>query len=54
MQPFTVTPAKELAPPKLLENETDGQAEERLKHEREIENQAESELFIEGVESAVF
>ena len=54
MQPFTITPAKELAPPKMREDETDEEAEDRIKHEQEMEKQADLEFFIEGVESAIF
>ncbi len=54
MQPYTVTAAKDRAPPRLHEDETDEQAEERLKHEKEMENLPPSESFIEGVESAIF
>ena len=54
MQPFTITPAKKLAPPKMREDETDEEAEDRIKHEREMEKQGDLEFFIEGVESAIF
>lgn len=54
MQPYTITPAKERELPKLMEAETDEEAEERLKREKEIENLPSPESFIEGVESAIF
>jgi hypothetical protein len=53
MQPYTITPAKERELPKLREDETDEEAEERVRHEKEIENLP-PESFIEGVESAIF
>lgn len=54
MQPYTVTPAKEREALKLHEDETDEQAEERMKREKNMENTPELQNFIEGVESAVF
>ena len=56
MQPFTITPAsqfdRENPPP--LEEESDEQAAERLKREKEMESRPNPENFIEGVESALF
>ena len=55
MQPFTITPASQMereTPP--LEEESDEQAAERLKREKEMESRPNRENFIEGVESAVF
>lgn len=55
LQPFTITPASQMErerPP--LEDETDEQAEERLKREQEMESRPRERSFIEGVESAVF
>ncbi|MBB5225237.1 hypothetical protein DYE50_04795 [Treponema ruminis] len=54
MQPYTVTPAKDRKPPKMHEDESDQEAEERLKHEKEMEESPLAESFIEGVESAIF
>lgn len=54
MQPYTVTPAKDREPPKLHEDETDEQAEDRLKREKEMESIQDFPKFIDGVESAVF
>lgn len=52
MQPYTISPAKEMTP-KMHEEETDSQAEERLKRELEMERRH-PEDSIEGVESAIF
>ena len=54
MQPFTITPAKELEKLKIHEDETDEEAEERIRREKEEENTPRPENFIEGVESAIF
>ena len=54
MQPFTITPAKDIAPPKMKENETDEEAEERIRHEKEMESQPHPDFFLRGVESAIF
>ena len=54
MQPFTITPAKDLAPPKMRENETDKEAEERIRHEKEMISNPNPDFFIDGVESAIF
>lgn len=50
-QPFTITKASDI---KIHEEETDKEAEERLKREIEMEKKEKPENFIEGVESAVF
>ena len=56
MQPFTVTPMSQLERknPPPLEEESDEQAEERLKREQEMESKPRPEHFIEGVESPLF
>lgn len=54
MQPYTITASKDLEPPKIKLDETDEEAQEKLKHEKEMENLTESIHFIEGVESAIF
>lgn len=54
LQPYTITAGKDREPPKIHEDETDEQAEERLRHENGMEGTPEGECFIEGVESAIF
>lgn len=56
MQAFTITPAgqTERGRPPSLEDESDEQAEERLRREREAEDRRRGFSFIEGVESALF
>lgn len=49
-QPFTIVPSKEI---KLMEEESDKEAAEKLKKELEIEKNRQNELP-EGVESAIF
>lgn len=53
-QPFTVTGASEMQKIRLKEGETDEQAEERIKREKEMETELIPEGKIEGVESALF
>ncbi|MCR4823282.1 MAG: hypothetical protein K5873_10485 [Treponema sp.] len=52
-QPYTITPAKEIKPPKMGQEESDEEAIERLKKELEMEKIRQAG-FIEGVESAIF
>ena len=56
MQPFTVTPRSQMEQkePPPLEEETDEQAEKKLRQEKEAENRPRQENFIEGIESAIF
>lgn len=54
MAPYTVTPAKERQSARMLEEESDEEAQERLKREREQEAIPAADFYIDGVESAVF
>ena len=54
MQPYTVSAEKERAIPKIYEEETDEEAEKRLKSEMKMDSAKKNKTFIDGAESAVF
>lgn len=54
LQPYTITPSKDIEPPVLDLEESDEEAQKKLEHEKEKESLSDSIHFIEGVESAIF
>ena len=56
MRPFTITPESEIIKqtPPPIEEESDEEATDRLKREKEMEKHPREEFFIDEVESAVF